>query len=238
MARHRRKNFTTSILLAACLLITGILTLVSFGVFTHQGNISLFQNWGQKTEEADTSLGWNLILVNQNYRVPDDYQIELTELANGEKVDSRIYPELQAMFDDARASGLALFVREGYRTAQEQQEIMDERIQEYQAEGYSKKEAKQLAEQYVAAPGTSEHELGLSVDINADTTKCSSDAVYRWLAEHGYQYGFVKRYPSNKTEITGINEEPWHYRYVGREAAKEMQEKGLCLEEYVEQLSK
>lgn len=85
-------------------------------------------------------------------------------------------------------------------------------------------------------PGTSEHQLGLSVDINADTSKCSSDAVYAWLAENAYKYGFIKRYPSEKVEITGINNEPWHYRYVGTEAAAQMQESGLCLEEYIEQL--
>ena len=107
------------------------------------------------------------------------------------------------MFDDARASGLELFVREGYRTRQEQKTIMEERIQKYQEEGYSRREAKKLAKEYVAAPGTSEHELGISVDINADNSKCSSDAVYAWLAKNAHKYGFIKRYPSDKTEIGG-----------------------------------
>ena len=83
---------------------------------------------------------------------------------------------------------------------------------------------------------TSEHELGIAVDINADTSKCSSDAVYTWLANNAYKYGFIKRYPDNKIEITGVNNEPWHYRYVGVDAALEMQKKGLCLEEYIETL--
>ena len=157
-------------------------------------------------------------------------------MSNGEKVDSRIYPQLQQMFDDARAAGLELFVREGYRTAQDQKDIMDERIQQYRDEGYSRSEAKKLAEEYVAEPGTSEHELGIAVDINADTSKCSSDAVYTWLANNAYRYGFIKRYPEDKTEITGVNNEPWHYRYVGVEVAREMQEKELCLEEYIETL--
>lgn len=152
-----------------------------------------------------------------------------------EQVDSRIYPELQKMFDDARMDGLQLFVREGYRTPEEQQQIMAERIEKYQQDGYSQKEAEKLAKEYVAIPGTSEHQLGLSVDINADTSKSSSDKVYSWLVKNSYKYGFVKRYPSDKAEITGINNEPWHYRYVGRKAAKEMKEENLCLEEYVEQ---
>ena len=138
------------------------------------------------------------------------------------------------MFNAARTNGLALFVREGYRTQEEQQEIMDEKIMSYMEEGYSKKEARNLAEKYVAKPGTSEHQLGLSIDINADTTKCSSESVYKWLDENAYRYGFIKRYPSDKVEITGINNEPWHYRYVGKDAANEMKETGMCLEEYVE----
>lgn len=190
------------------------------------------------TNQADVSGDWNLILVNRNNRIPDDYEVELTELSNGQKVDSRIYPELQAMFDEARANGLQLFVREGYRTSEEQQQILDERIEAYENEGNSRKEAEELAKEWVAVPGTSEHELGLSVDINADTSVSSRDSVYTWLEENAYRYGFIKRYPSDKTEITGISNEPWHYRYVGKEAAKEMKEKGVCLEEYIEELKK
>ena len=186
-------------------------------------------------QKADTSLEWNLILVNYNHYIPDDYQVELTELSNGKKVDSRIYPDLQQMFNDARSEGLSLFVREGYRTAEEQQQIMNDKIEEYENQGCSRKEAKKMAEEYVAVPGTSEHQLGLSVDINADTTKSSSDEVYQWLDENAYKYGFVKRYPSDKTDITGINNEPWHYRYVGKEAAEIIKKENLCLEEYVEQ---
>lgn len=215
-------------------LIAGLVLLMVLGYTVVQMTPLRSLNLG--IEEADTSLGWNLILVNKDYKIPSGYDPELTELSNGQKVDSRIYPQLQKMFDDARAAGLELFVREGYRTTQEQQKIMDEKIEEYRAEGYSNSEAKELAEKYVAIPGTSEHQLGLSVDINADTSKCSSDAVYAWLAENAYKYGFIKRYPSEKVEITGINNEPWHYRYVGTEAAAQMQESGLCLEEYIEQL--
>ena len=93
---------------------------------------------------ADTSGEWNLILVDRNHYIPDNYQVELTELSNGKKVDSRIYPELQQMFNDARAEGLALFVREGYRTTEEQQKIMDEKINEYEKQGYSAKEAQTI----------------------------------------------------------------------------------------------
>lgn len=97
-----------------------------------------------------------------------------------------------------------------------------------------RKKQKKRAEKYVAIPDTSEHQLGLSVDINADTDKCSSEKVYQWLDENAYKYGFVKRYPEDKTDITGISNEPWHYRYVGTTVAKIMKEENLCLEEYLE----
>ena len=222
-------------------IITGIVLLLMAGVFTfmmlpRDGQPTLLDTIEIGRKTASTEHGWNLILVNEDYYIPDNYEVELTELSNGKKVDSRIYPYLQSMFDDARANGLALFVREGYRTAEEQQQIMDERVAEYQGEGYSKSEAKKLARDYVAVPDTSEHQLGLSVDINADTTKCSSDAVYDWLAENAWRYGFINRYPADKVDITGISNEPWHYRYVGKEAAQEIQSQGICLKEYIGQL--
>lgn len=185
---------------------------------------------------ASEDNGWNLILVNRDNYIPADYKVQLTELSNGKKVDSRIYPELQEMFDDARAQGYSLFVREGYRTQEEQQQLMDEKIEAYENEGKSKSEAKKLAEQWVVIPGTSEHQLGIAVDINADTTKSSSDDVYNWLAENAHTYGFIKRYPSNKTDITGVINEPWHYRYVGKEAASVIYSQGICLEEYIDML--
>ena len=185
---------------------------------------------------ASEDNGWNLILVNRENYIPADYEVQLTELSNGKKVDSRIYPELQEMFNDARAQGYGLFVREGYRTQEEQQQLLDEKIEAYENEGKSKSEAKKLAEQWVAIPGTSEHQLGIAVDINADTTKSSSDDVYSWLAENAHKYGFIKRYPSDKTDITGVINEPWHYRYVGTEAALEIYSQGMCLEEYIDTL--
>lgn len=236
MRRRRRKSryirkTIRRIVLIVLVVILGSVILQTGGNFFKSGG-----NFLTGRSRADTSLGWNLILVNRDYAIPDDYELELTELSNGKKVDSRIYPELQKMFDDARLNGLHLFVREGYRTWEEQQAIMDERIEEYKEEGYSKQEAKQLAEEYVAEPGTSEHQLGIAVDINADTSGSSSDAVYAWLDENAHKYGFIKRYPSDKTGITGVNNEPWHYRYVGEEAAKEMKDNNLCLEEFIEQL--
>lgn len=179
---------------------------------------------------------WKLLLVNREHYIPEDYTIEFTELSNGEKVDSRIYPDLQEMFDTARAEGLQLFVADGYRTQEEQQQLLDEKIEAYKNEGYAEEEAEAEAKQWVALPGTSEHQLGLAVDINADTSQSTRDEVYEWLAQNGYKFGFINRYPVNKTEITGTIYEPWHYRYVGKKAAKEIYSQGICLEEYIEQM--
>ena len=186
------------------------------------------------THKITVSEEWNLIIVNRWNELPEDYSVELTELSNGQKVDSRIYPYLQEMFDAARAEGVYPVVREGYRTEEEQQEILDNKIQTYINQGYSQSRAERTAKEWVALPGTSEHQLGIAVDINADKSKCSNEEVYAWLAENAYKYGFILRYPMGKQEITGTSYEPWHYRYVGEEAALEIYEQGKCLEEYFE----
>ena len=180
------------------------------------------------------SSDWNLIVVNQWNEIPDNYSVTLTELSNGHKVDSRIYPDLQEMFDDMRANEIYPIVREGYRTTEEQQAILDDRIQRYMNEGYSRPMAEMAAKEWVAVPGTSEHQLGIAVDINADKTRSTNEEVYQWLAENAYKYGFILRYPQGKEDITGGAYEPWHYRYVGREAAEEIYNDQVCLEEYIE----
>ena len=228
----RRKSHKVKILFSLLFLI--ILCMMAGKVLNSDFTLLSLDNITHHVASEDN--GWNLILVNRDSYIPDDYQVELTELSNGKKVDSRIYPELQEMFNDARAQGYGLFVREGYRTQEEQQQLMDEKIEVYENEGKSKSEAKKLAEQWVAIPGTSEHQLGIAVDINADTTKSSSDDVYKWLEENAHTYGFIKRYPSNKTDITGVINEPWHYRYVGKEVASEIYSQGICLEEYIDTL--
>lgn len=190
----------------------------------------------QNTKAAEIPVNRFLILVNSENKIPDDYKIELTELSNGEKVDSEIYPDLQKMFDDMRDEGIYPVVGEGYRTREKQQEIMADKIRAYENEGYSEKKAEEMAKEWVAVPGTSEHELGLAVDINADKEKSDNQEVYDWLYENAYKYGFILRYPIGKTLITGIDYEPWHYRYVG-EYAEEIHKSGLCLEEWLEKNS-
>ncbi len=176
---------------------------------------------------------WNLTLVNQWNPLPENYALTLTEVPGGEKVDERIYEPLMEMLEAAKEGNWDLMpkVVSGYRTQEEQQALYDEKIAEYEGQGYSKKEAEQQAKQWVAVPGYSEHQLGVAVDINGATYD-----LYFWLQENSYKYGFIFRYPGGKTELTGTAEEVWHYRYVGKEAAAEIYQQGLCLEEYLDQV--
>lgn len=178
---------------------------------------------------------WELTLVNKWNSITKQDDIQLIELSNGEMVDERIYPDLQQMLDDARNSGVYMTVVSGYRTNEKQQSIYNDKVKEYKAKFMTDKKAKEETERWVALPGTSEHELGLAVDINADGIQSASQEVYSWLAQNAHNYGFIYRYPEDKIHITGISNEPWHYRYVGKEAATQMFKNGMCLEEYIEE---
>jgi D-alanyl-D-alanine carboxypeptidase len=176
---------------------------------------------------------WCLILVNKRNPIPKQYALELTTLSNKEKVDKRMYPALQALFNAARADGVYPIVASGYRSAKKQQRLLTEKIAAYKASGYSASKAQAKAESWVAPPGRSEHQIGLDVDINADGVRSAGPEVYTWLADHAHQFGFILRYPPDKTAITGVVGETWHYRYVGVEAATEIHQRGICLEEYL-----
>ena len=252
LRRKRRKNQIRWLNLLVIICFVWILGNVVF--YNAKGITALWKNFKQSedlyvapisSERGNTrqdeaihnipqSSDWNLIVVNPWNEIPDNYSVTFTELSNGQKVDSRIYPDLQEMFDDMRAEGIYPVVREGYRTAEEQQAILDERIQRYMNEGYSRPMAEMAAKEWVAVPGTSEHQLGIAVDINADKSRAVNEEVYQWLAENAYKYGFILRYPQGKEDITGNAYEPWHYRYVGKEAAEEIYNDQICLEEYME----
>lgn len=185
------------------------------------------------TVEADEDeAAWNLILVNKWNSLPVDYNVALKQI-DGQTVDARIYSALHDMLDAAREDEVYSIVASGYRTAEKQQRLLDEKIAAFETMGYPYAEAQKEAETWVAVPGTSEHQLGIAVDINADGIHSYGKEVYAWLKENSYRFGFVLRYPPDKTELTGVSHEPWHYRYVGVQAASEMVNQNLCLEEYL-----
>ena len=189
-------------------------------------------------DELNAGDGWMQLLVNSSNAIPDGYApTELTELSNGQSVDKRIYPSLQSMFDDARAQGVYPVVSSGYRTAQQQQSEMDDKIQEYIDDGKAEDEARALAATYVAQVGYSEHEAGLAIDIVAKANKSDDDTVWAWMKEHCAEYGFILRYPEGKEGVTGMSYEPWHFRYVGVEAAQKIMGAGITLEEYLGQVN-
>lgn len=187
----------------------------------------------------EIQLPWNLILVNPWNRIPEDFSVELAELEDGQQVDERIYPDLERMMADMGAEGLQPLICSSYRTDEKQQTLYRNKVSQYLDKGYSLAEADAAAGKWVAVPGTSEHQTGLALDI-IDTDYPYLDeaqedtAVQKWLMAHSWEYGFILRYSREKSEITGINYEPWHYRYVGKEAAKEIFQQGICLEEYLE----
>ena len=186
---------------------------------------------------------WELLLVNKNHKIPDDYIIELEEIETTHKVDKKIASSLEAMLNEARKQGLSPIICSSYRTNTKQKQLYNDKIKEYRKLGYNRAKAEELASYWVAIPGTGEHETGLAVDIVSQNyqildEKQEETDVQKWLMENSYKYGFALRYPTDKKEITMINYEPWHYRYVGIENAQYMKEKNICLEEYIEYLRK
>ena len=181
-----------------------------------------------------TSTGANILLVNRWNPLPDDYEPENLVLAEcGRYMTPEAAEAVDRMIADCRAAGLSPMVRSSYRTIAEQQELLNKKVKEY---GYDQ------AIQIVAIPGTSEHHTGLAIDISDSgytqlNRQQGQTAVSKWLNEHCWEYGFIVRYPDDTTDITGIIYESWHYRYVGMELAQEMKENGLCLEEYLDQLT-
>ena len=186
---------------------------------------------------------WNLLLVNSKHPVPANFSIDLIQLANGQAFDKRAYHDLQDMMDDARAAGLSPRICSSYRTMEKQTSLYNHKVEKYQAQGYSEEEARLEAGKWVALPGTSEHQIGLAVDIISEGNQVldrqqENTPEQIWLMKYCCKYGFILRYPADKSEITGISYEPWHYRYVGKEAAAEISNKGLCLEEYLDLFQK
>ncbi len=185
---------------------------------------------------------WKLLLVNKKNPLPEGYQTETRRLSNGLLVDTRIYEALMELLEAGNKERCALMVCSAYRSYDRQVELYAADIAKYQSWGYSYEEACALTEETLAVPGSSEHQSGLSVDIVTVRHQVLNAAFAdtkagKWLAEHAHEYGFILRYPKDKEDITGIDFEPWHFRYVGKEAAAEIYELGCCLEEYIEMQS-
>lgn len=172
------------------------------------------------------------VLVNQYHTLGADYAPELVPLSSDYTLASHDYLQPEAyqwfirMANAARNEGLTLRSVSAYRSYATQSALYEK---------YVKRDGVTAADRYSARPGSSEHQTGLALDINVAGTRYhfENTSEYQWLLENCWDYGFILRYPSDKTHITGYIYEPWHYRYVGIELAQQIRESGLTYDEFV-----
>lgn len=178
---------------------------------------------------------WNLAIINTKYPLPDSYAPTLSNAISGSNIqlDSRVSERYAEMYAAAKLSGCVLTPYSGYHSYALQETNYNRKVNFYVNQGISAEEANQKASAQVLPAGCSEHNAGLAMDIVSASSDFINTKEYKWLCENAYNYGFILRYPEDKTAITGMNFEPWHWRYVGTQAAKEMKEKNQCLEEYL-----
>ena len=197
----------------------------------------------EDTLPAGNLSDWNLILLNPEpeNKIDEDPDVEMTSF-DGQQIDARAGEAYAAMRDAAAADGINLYLRSGFRKISLQKTYYDSHIQSYMQQGKSEEEAIRLTRQYYTEPGHSEHHSGLALDIitveyqrdvYSLTEQFAETDGYRWLIAHCAEFGFILRYPKGKTDITQINYEPWHYRYVGKEHAQYIMKHDLTLEEYI-----
>ena len=181
---------------------------------------------------------WRLILVNKQNPVPSDFDVKLANINGSMYADERIISDIYEMIDAASEDGVDLMICSAYRSYDRQRTLFNNKINKLMNEGMTYLEAYKVGSMNVTVPGTSEHHLGLALDILTGSYTTMDDGfgeteAGKWLAANAQDYGFILRYPKGKEEITGIVYEPWHFRYVGRRYAKEITSLGVCLEEYL-----
>jgi D-alanyl-D-alanine carboxypeptidase len=197
------------------------------------------------------------MLLNNYYELPEDFEWNLVLWSTGEAVDamslnSAAYDKVQAvdaaayqplkdMFAAARAAGVPLQLVSPYRSISLQDRLFGSLVTSGMNAGLSREDAIKKSNVQRTFSGTSEHNTGLGFDLSSSgnwtlTQAFDQTAQFKWLQQHAAEYGFILRYASDKVKITGIMYEPWHYRYVGVENAKQIKAKGMCLEEYIEYL--
>ena len=191
----------------------------------------------KQTIDPESDL-WYLNIVNKDIQMPADYVPKLVEVASsGKYLDYRVAPYYNEMYAAAKKDGITLTPFSGYRSYARQKRNYDNLTESYMSKyNLSREEAAAKAATVILPPGTSEHNLGLAMDVCNTNSTFANQKEYKWLMEHAHEYGFILRYTAEKQSITGIIPEPWHWRYVGVEHAKAIKDSGLCLEEYVAQL--
>lgn len=209
---------------------------VSYGGVT--GYVSLDYLVGRHTPDIEVPMGdWAMELVNPSHLLPDGFEVELADFEGGQ-VDARICDICEAMFADAASDGVDFKLVDAYRSYDRQNELYQKKVDSYIAKGYSRADAEVKAATITARPNTSEHQTGLALDIvtpsytKRDKGFANTDA-FQWLYANAQDYGFTMRYKQDKQEYTKVIYEPWHWRFVGVEAARAMKQSGECFEEYL-----
>lgn len=180
---------------------------------------------------------WNLKLVNNDNSVDKSYVPELEEYADGIMFDKRAIGYLRNMINAMHKDNITgIWVQSAYRSYEKQEELFNRKVTSYKNQGKGQAEAERLAQMVVQRPEMSEHNLALAADFNTVTNEFENTRAFTWLQKNAANYGFILRYPKDKQDITKITYESWHWRYVGKEHAKVMKEKGYCLEEYIDYL--
>lgn len=181
------------------------------------------------------SENWATTLISKKYPLGKTYSPTLAPVIDGSSVtaDTRVADAYKLMYADALKEGLVLTPYSAYCSYSRQQTNYENKVQAFVLQGMTEDEAKANAEKRIEPAGCSENGAGLSVDIVSASAGFSSTDEYKWLVNNAHKYGFVLRYPEDKTDITGIIYQPWHWRYVGIEVANEMKSNNLCLEEYL-----
>lgn len=186
-----------------------------------------------------------LMIVNKQNNMPENFNIDLKTIkspyAASKNVNAIMFDDMMAMLKKASQDGYNLYINSAYRSVETQERVYNRYINQYISKGYSKEDAIQIVGTFSAKPNQSEHSTGLAADMTKKSDPYLSEsfektAEFKWLQKHAADYGFIMRYPKDKTDITGYKYEPWHYRYVGRKHAKKIKELNTCLEEYVQWL--
>ncbi len=193
-----------------------------------------------ETEVTFSADDWRLVLINKQHPIPEGYTFTLGNIKTikgNMKCDERIIEDLLTMMQAAKEDGVTIAICSPYRDLNRQEVLFNRKIQAYMSKGMSYMDAYSISSQAVTVPGASEHQIGLAIDIvsddyiTLDEGFADTDAG-KWLAEHSCEYGFILRYPKGKEYITSIEFEPWHFRYVGRDAAMLMTREEITLEEF------
>ena len=218
---------------------TGWLTLGEYDYyFFEDGTMAVGPQVIDEKQYYFTPRGIHIWLANPWNKIHEDYTVDLVEVGGYYKVDSSCYTALTQMMNACAEAGYEPMICSGYRTQSDQSYLFGNKVAYFEEQGLDHWNAQVRAARIVAIPGTSEHQLGLAVDLVSSDYYVLDESqattrTQQWLMEHCWEYGFILRYPLGTTEITGIIYEPWHYRYVGLEVALELRDLGITLEEYL-----